>query len=280
AKLEKITLIPLNASEVTKDGVIIAPVGVKTRLTAMGIFSDHTTINFDPSKVIWKSEDEQIATVSNQGEITPKKRGKVNITVTKDGISETSKLEVTYAKIEKIIIEDDGGIETPAGREVKIPVSGIFTDGRKANMLLAQITVYPIYMGRVRYDYDVPIFTPSPFTTGKAIITARLAGMGDSLIATSTVTITPEVLERIVITPKKASVPLNGTIQLTAAGVFSDLADVPRYITNVAWDTTRYDIIALDNKGNVTPLKEGSADVIATKDSIQATATITVKPNK
>ncbi len=280
AKLEKITLIPLNASEVTKDGVIIAPVGVKTRLTAMGIFSDHTTINFDPSKVIWKSEDEQIATVSNQGEITPKKRGKVNITVTKDGISETSKLEVTYAKIEKIIIEDDGGIETPAGREVKIPVSGIFTDGRKANMLLAQITVYPIYMGLVRYDYDVPIFTPSPFTTGKAIITARLAGMGDSLIATSTVTITPEVLERIVITPKKASVPLNGTIQLTAAGVFSDLADVPRYITNVAWDTTRYDIIALDNKGNVTPLKEGSADVIATKDSIQATATITVKPNK
>ncbi|WP_196584118.1 Ig-like domain-containing protein [Aliivibrio fischeri] len=284
AKLEKITVVPLNASKVTKDGVIIAPIGIKTRLTAIGMFSDHTTINFDPSKVTWKSEDEQIATVSNQGEITPKKRGKVNITVTKDGISETSKLEVTYAKIEKIIIEDGGGIETPAGREVQIPVSAIYTDGRKIkNFPLAQITLSPQYMGRIRYGEKepntpiIPVFIPAPMLTGKVTATATIPTMDDSLSATSTITITPKALERIVITPKKASVPLNGTIQLTAKGVFSELPDVQRHITNVAWDTTRYDIIALDNKGKVTPLKEGSADVIATKDSIQATVTITVE---
>ncbi|WP_153038503.1 Ig-like domain-containing protein, partial [Aliivibrio fischeri] len=269
AKLEKIAIFPINAFGVMNDRVM-APVGKKTHLMAIGTLSDHTTLKLN-SSVTWKSEDEQIAIVSNQGEITPKKMGKINITATKDGISETLKFEVIHAKIAKIMIEPDNKIETPLGREIELTVSGILTDGRKVENLAAHVRLLPTNAATMRYEIRKPAVLV-PVTPGEATVTATV----DGHIATSTITITPEVLEKITITPEKASVTLNGTIQLTAKGVFSN-SNEPKDITNVAWDTTKYDIIALNNKGKVTSLKEGSADVIATKDSIQATATITVE---
>ncbi|WP_167753502.1 Ig-like domain-containing protein [Aliivibrio fischeri] len=269
AKLEKIAIFPINAFGVMNDRVM-APVGKKTHLMAIGTLSDHTTLKLN-SSVTWKSEDEQIAIVSNQGEITPKKMGKINITATKDGISETLKFEVIHAKIAKIMIEPDNKIETPLGREIELTVSGILTDGRKVENLAAHVRLLPTNAATMRYEIGKPAVLV-PVTPGEATVTSTV----DGHIATSTITITPEVLEKITITPEKASVTLNGTIQLTAKGVFSN-SNEPKDITNVAWDTTKYDIIALNNKGKVTSLKEGSADVIATKDSIQATATITVE---
>ncbi|WP_196597769.1 Ig-like domain-containing protein [Aliivibrio fischeri] len=276
ATLEKITIFPLNAFEV-RNNIVMAPVGKKTHLTAMGTLSDHTTLKLD-SSVTWKSEDEQIATVSNRGEITPKKMGKINITATKDGISGTLKLEVIHAKIAKIMIEPDNKIETPhnkmetpLGHEIQLTVSGILTDGRRVENLAAHVRLLPTNAATMRYEIGKPAVLV-PVALGEATVTSTV----DGHIATSTITITPEVLEKITITPNKMSVPLNTTVQLTAKGVFSN-SNKPRDITNVAWDTTRYDIIALDNKGKVTSLKEGSADVIATKDSIQSTVTITVE---
>ncbi|MUK64291.1 hypothetical protein GNP67_01370 [Aliivibrio fischeri] len=266
AKLEKITIFPLK---------VITPLGQKSDLTAVGTLSDHTTLKIN-SSVTWKSTDEQIATVSNQGEITLKKVGKVNITATKDGISGTSQLEVLPAKIAKIMIEPGNKIKTPLGREIKFTVSGILTDGRKVENLVTKVRLLPTNAATMRHEEGKPSVLV-PVAPGEATVTATV----DGHIATSTITITSEVLERITITSEEntTSVPLNKTLQLTAKGIFSN-SNKPKDITNVAWDTTKYDVIALDNKGKVTPLKEGSADVIATKDSIQATVTITVEPEK
>lgn len=272
AELKKITLFPLNAYGVTKDGGVIAPIGKKTQLKAMGTFDDHTARELDPSKVTWKSEDKQIATVSNRGEITPQKMGKINITATKDGISETLPLKVIHPKIAKIMIEPGAGdrIETPLGREVQLTVSGILTDGRKVQNLATHIRLLSTNAATMRYEIGKPAVLV-PVTPGEATVTATV----DGHIATSSITITPEVLERIIITPEKPSVPLYGTIQLTAKGVFSN-SNEPKDITNVAWDTTsRFGIVALDNKGKVTLLKDGDTNIIATKNSIQSTVTIT-----
>ncbi|WP_153028364.1 Ig-like domain-containing protein, partial [Aliivibrio fischeri] len=268
AKLEKIAIFPINAFGVMNDRVM-APVGKKTHLMAIGTLSDHTTLKLN-SSVTWKSEDEQIAIVSNQGEITPKKMGKINITATKDGISETLKFEVIHAKIAKIMIEPDNKIETPLGREIELTVSGILTDGRKVGNLATHIRLLPTNAATMRYEIGKPPVLV-PVTPGEATVTATV----DGHIATSSITITPEVLERIIITPEKPSVPLYGTIQLTAKGVFSN-SNEPKDITNVAWDTTsRFGIVALDNKGKVTLLKDGDTNIIATKNSIQSTVTIT-----
>ncbi len=267
AKLEKITIFPLK---------LMVPIGKKTHLAAIGTLSDHTTLKLN-SSITWKSEDEKIATVSNQGEITPKKIGRISITATKDGISGTSQLEVISAKIAKIMIEPTDKIETPLGREIQLTTSGILTDGRKVQNLATHIRLLPTNAATMRYEIGKPAVLV-PLALGKATVITSLEG---DKTASSTITVTPEVLERITIIPEgnTTSIPVNKTLQLTANGIFSN-SNKPKNITNVAWDTTRYDIISLNNKGKIIPLKEGSADVIATKDSIQATVTITIESEK
>lgn len=214
AVLQSVTVTPSSAS---------VALGAEVGYTAFGVYSDSSVRNIT-SQATWTSSDDSVASVSNTpgsiGLAATHATGTTDITATLNGVSGIGSLTVTGATLVSIAVTPvDSNL--PLGMQRDFVATGTYSDAStrdithevtwsSTNPTIAGVSNNPGIEGRVT----------ARSVGGPVTITARKALVGVS--GTTTVTVTPAVLQSITVTPGNQTVSPGTVIAYTATGNYSD----------------------------------------------------------
>ncbi|MDH4122143.1 MAG: Ig-like domain-containing protein [Deltaproteobacteria bacterium] len=248
AALVSIAVTPLNPS-ISK--------GLTQQMTAMGTYTDGTTVNITGS-VTWSSSNTATATVVASGLATGAAVGSVTLTATDPvggAISGSTSLTVTPAALVSIAVTP-ANPSVAAGLTQTFTATGTYTDNTQAVLTTGltwssnSTTVATVNASGVA----------TGVTTGSAVIT--VADNATTISGSSTLTVTAAVLQSITVTPANPSIPNGMTTQFTATGNYSDGSQANLTAT-VAWAGTA-GVATVNASGLATGVGVGVATVKAT----------------
>jgi len=266
----------LDSIELMTDSLFV-PTGSNCTIRAIGFFSDGTTQDIT-DLATWSSTDVAVATISNasdsKGFVHSLGGGTTQITATHMGKSVTATLTVTTATLVSITVTPVNQF-VPAGYSLSLQAIGNYSDGTTRNLnaevlwsssnpSVATISNASGTGGRV---------------TGVASGTTTVSATLPAASGTTSLTVTPEILNSIVVEPASVTVVVGGTRQATAKGYFSG-GSVLDLTTVVKWQVTPRSVASVGNasasKGLVTARKVGGATIRAKKDGKTGTAWLSV----
>ncbi len=232
-------------------------------LTATAIFSDDTSFPVTES-VTWKSEDTNIATVTNKGVLNAINSGIVEIFANKDGVTSNAvNIEVTDAIITSIQITPSAA-SLAKGQTQPLTATAIFSDD----------TSFPVTESVTWKSEDTNIAT----VTNKGVLNAINSGIVEIFankdgVASNAVNIevTDAIITSIQITPSAASLAKGQTQTLTATAIFSDDTSFP-VTESVTWKSEDTNIATVTNKGVLNAINSGIVEIFANKDGVTSNA--------
>lgn len=263
-----VTSATLVSIDVTPTNPSIAR-GTKQQFTATGIYSDN--INRDlTAEVTWSSSDTTVAVISNalgsNGLASSLATGSTTITAALGSVSGSTSLAITSAILVSIDVTPTNP-SIPKGMNQQFMATGIFSD-ETAQELTAEV---------IWSSFNTGVATISNVTgsnglatsimPGSTTITATLWGVSGSAI----LTVTPETLVSIAITPANPSVALGTTQQFSATGSYTDSStrDITKFVT---WNSSNTAVATVSNaggtKGLAIPVGVGSTIITAISGSI------------
>lgn len=251
--------------------------GLTEQFEAVGTFDDASIQNIT-NAVIWSSTNPSVASIDNidnVGQAEALLEGTTNITASFDGTPGTTQLTVTEAALVSIEINWPS-FESPQLAGIKYAATGTFTDDTtsdittqanwsSSNPLIATIT--PI--GNFSYATGT--------AAGTLTIKATLGSLSDS----GTLTITDQILDRILIEEVDPAVNTLETVTLTAIGVLDDNITAIDITEHAIWSTGDSDIATISNDlanpGEATGVSPGvTAVTIQSGDVAPFSTTLTV----
>ena len=260
-----------------KSGKVTVEQGVKIGVTSVTL--DQTDLTLDANgtakltatvkpddattkTVTWKSDNEGVATVDNEGNVTAKAAGTATITATADGKSASCKVTVK-------------GQETVPVASVELNQTTLELKAGNNTTLTATVSPESATDKTVTWTSDKPEIAAvdGGKVTAKAEGTATITAKAGDKTATCTVTVTKADVKVTQITISgKNTLNVNESTTLTV--------DVqPGDATNkaVAWTSDSPTVIKVEN-GKVTALMPGQAVIKATaQDGSNAVGTFTIK---
>jgi uncharacterized protein YjdB len=273
-------------------------VGETQAFEAIALYSDNTTQNVT-GDAGWTSSTTTVAEVTSAargggpggggpgggggGTATALAAGTTTITATWNGLSATATLTVTSAVLTSITVSP-ANASLAAGLTQNYTATGIYSDGTSRNLTnvatwvssntaIASISNAgggggPGGAGGVRGQ-------ATALEAGQVTITASDSGLS----ATATLTVTSATLTQIQVTPAVATMPLDTNQSFVATAVYSDFSTVN--VTNEAtWTSSSDTVLQVSNgmmsAGQATALKQGTATITATWNSVSGTAAVTV----
>ena len=252
-------------------------VGTTQQLTATGNYSDGSTQDLTAS-VIWSSFDPSVADVSNtagtQGALTASATGTVTISSTSGSITDNDVVVVTPAAISSITI-NPGSASIPLGTTQQFAAIATFSDGTTQDVTS---TVY-----WTAGDGSVATVSNSAPNAGLASTVAQgtvtITATAGGVSANASLLVNAAALVSIVVAPANASIPLGGSQQFTAMGVYSDQST--QHLTAiVTWDSSPGGFANISNapgtQGQAIGVAQGATTVIATQGSISGSTALTV----
>ncbi|WP_274884736.1 Ig-like domain-containing protein [Vibrio harveyi] len=228
-------------------------------LTAIAIFSDDTSFPVTDS-VTWKSEDTNIATVTNKGVLNAVNSGIVEIFASKDGVtSNVVNLEVTDAIITSIQLTPST-ITLAKGQTQPLTAIAIFSDD----------TSFPVTDSVTWKSEDANIAT----VTNKGVLNAVNSGIVEIFASKDGVTsnvlnleVTDAIITSIQLTPSTITLAKGQTQPLTAIAIFSDDTSFP-VTDSVTWKSEDTNIATVTNKGVLNAVNSGIVEIFASKDGV------------
>ena len=219
--------------------------------------------------VTWATADASIATVDANGLVTGKAvGGPVTITATSEGKSGTSAITVSATVIPVASVSvTPAAPSIPIGGNVQLTATPKDANG---NPLSGRtITWQSGASGTATVDGSGLVHGVA---AGSATITATSEGKSGS----ATVSVTPPPVAAVAVTPSSATIPANGTIQLTATP--KDANGNALSGRTVTWASSAPSIAAVNGSGFVAGLAAGTATISATSEGIVGTSAVTVQP--
>jgi uncharacterized protein YjdB len=253
--------------------------GTTVQLHATGIFLDGTAEDLT-QLVAWASADATIAEVSNssdsEGLATGVAIGSTTITATESGVTGSTTIAVTAATLTSITI-DPALPSIAKGTTIQLAAIGNFSDGTTQD-LTKSVTWKSSDEAIVHVGNAVGT---EGLVTGLAVGRAVVSAHGGAVQGSTTVSVTVARLTAITVDPAASSLAKGASVQLTATGDFTD-GTTEDLTSQVSW-TSSDDTIAeisdmLTTKGLVTGIAVGSAQITATLDGVQGSATVIVTP--
>jgi hypothetical protein len=251
-------------------------VGLGCAFTATGVFSDATTQDLT-AIVTWSSSDTAVATVSNasgaKGIATCVGGGTATITAVYSATTGSTTLTVTTGTLDSIAISPVDPL-LPSGYSIPFQAVGTYSDGFNPDITLQVVWSSSDTTKATVSNSIGSAGRATAVSPGTTTLTAALAGVS----ATTVLTVTNETLTSITVAPPTVDLPVRGTQQMTATGLFSggsilDITNqvkwsvVPRSIGTVANFTT---------KGLVTSRRVGNATIRASKGNRNDTSSLSV----
>ena len=261
-----VTAAVLTAIDIAPDGQYI-PVGGQYQLAVTGTYSDGSTQNL--TNATWSSSDPTLATVDSNGNVTGvanSNNNPVTITASYGGQTNTTTVYITDAVPESLQLTPSTA-SIAAGTTVQYSVNVVYSDGsiQPVTAGLSWLTSAPSIAG----------VNASGLATGLAPGQATVTVAYNSMTATASLTVTQATLTNIVVTPITTVVGINGNVQFTATGVFSD--NSTQDLTSQAFWTSSNAGAALISAGGVaTGISAGTTTITATYGSVNGSATLNV----
>jgi uncharacterized protein YjdB len=262
-----VTSAVLTSIDISPDGQII-PIGGQYPLTLTGTYSDNTTGPI--TNATWTSSDTTLATVDQTGNVTGVANSGANavtITATVGTLTNTTTVYVTDAAPKSLVLTP-ATASIAAGTTQLYSVSAIYSDG----------SIQPVTAG-LSWASSSPSVAGINATTGVATGLAQgqstITVTYDSMTATATLTVTAATLANIVVTPATPTVGINGNVQFTATGVFTDNStqDLTSLVT---WSSSAANVALISNSGVATGLSVGTTTISANYQGMSGSATLTV----
>ena len=262
-----VTAAVLTEIDIAPDGQYI-PVGGQYPLVLTGTFSDNTTQTL--TNATWSSSDATLASVDpNSGIVTGVANSNdnpVTITASYGGMTTTTTVYITSAVAESLQI-------TPASASI---ASGT-TQQYAVNVVYSDGSIQPVTAGLSWLSSSASIAAidsnglATGLTPGQATITVAF----DSMTATASLTVTSATLSNIVVTPVTTVVGINGNVQYTATGVFTDNS-TQDLTSQVIWSSSNASFALINAGGLASGISAGTTTITATSGSISGSATLTV----
>lgn len=248
---------------------------------AIGNFSDVFTRDIT-ADVTWSSLDETIATIRDAAPSKGRARGLaagvVTIVAQLGEVSASIDFEVTDATIAALSVSPTEATLV-SGATLTLSASGLFSDG----------TTQSLTADVVWASGDAALLTVSnelgsegqamalgPVSADTAVaVTAEFPPSAPAATATSTLTVSPTVLESLSVTAPSTTLDTLVTQQFSASGLFSDgtTSDLTAAVT---WSSGDSSIALIDSAGLATTLRVGTTSIRADLNGVSAVASLTV----
>ena len=272
--------VTLSEISITPASTSIA-LGTTQQLKATGIYSDNSKQDLTAT-VTWTSSKATVATVSSiagsEGLATSAGVGSTTITAVLDGVSGSTTLMVTAAKLVSIAVTPTNP-SIAMGSTQQFKATGIYSD--KTNQDVTATVTWSskkVSVATVSNTSGSNGLATS-VATGTTTITATM-GTVSSL---TTLTVTAAKLASIAVTPTNPSIANGTTQQLKATGTYTD-SSTQDLTTTVTWTSSKVTVATVSStagsEGLATGAATGSTTITATKGSISGSTTLTVTAAK
>jgi uncharacterized protein YjdB len=219
--------------------------------------------------VTWSSGNAAVASVSTGGLVSGvAPGGPVTITATSEGTSGSAQITVTAVPVATVTVSGGGSV-----RVYEMLRLTATTKDANGNILVGRDVTWSSSapnLATVSGSGDVT----GVATGGPVTITATSEGQSGS----ASVTVTPPAVDNVTVLPGAPSVPVGGTVTLTAT-----LRDVNDNILTgrvITWSSDNPGIATVSASGVVTGVSAaGSATITATSEGISGSARVTVTPS-
>jgi uncharacterized protein YjdB len=244
------------------------PVGGQLQLSLTGTYSDTTSQNI--SNATWSSSDPTLASVDpNTGivaGVANSNNNAVTITASYGGFTNTTTVYITDAVPESIQL-------TPATASIATGT----TQQYSVNVVYSDGSIQPVTAGLswLSSAASVAGVNSDGLVTGFTAGQTTISVFYNSMSATASLTVTPAVLTNLVVTPVTTVVGINGNVQFTATGVFSDNS-TQDVTSQVVWTSSNGSYATINASGVATGLSTGTTTITATDGTAVGMATLNV----
>jgi uncharacterized protein YjdB len=248
--------------------------GTTQQFTATGTFTDGSTQDLTTS-ASWTSGNAEVAAVSSSALGTSLATGTATITATLGGKSGSTMLTITPASVVSITVSPMSAA-IPLGLDQAFTAVGTFTDGSSQNLT-----------NSVHWSSSAPgvaTVSNAPGTNGRAtstgsgstVINATLGSVAGS----GNLTVTNVILAAIEVSPQSPSIPIGGSQQFMATGLYTD-GSTANITTSVTWASLSADVATVSNtpgtQGLTTSASSGTTMISATSGSLTASTSLAVQ---
>ena len=248
--------------------------GTTQPFTATGIFTDGSSQDLT-TLATWASGNPAVATVNSSALATSLATGTATITATLGGISGSTLLTVTSASVLSITVSP-AVTAIPLGLNQAFTAAGTFTDGSTQNVT-----------NSAHWSSSVPSVATVSNTSGSNGL-ATSTGGGNTLISATSGTVTGSanlkvtnvILAAIDISPQSPSIPIGGSQQFTATGLYTD-GSTANLTTSVTWASSSATVAMIGNssgsQGLAISAGSGTTIISATSGSLDGSTSLAVQ---
>jgi uncharacterized protein YjdB len=273
-----VTAAALVALQVSPPALSI-PRGLTRQLTATGVYSNGSTQDLTV-QATWSSTSITTASVSNapgsEGLVSAIDRGTASVTASFGGESATTEVTVTAATLQTIQV-DPPSPTISAGLSLPLSATGVYSDSSTQD-ITAQVTWSSSDPSVAAVSNTVG---SEGLVVGVTVGTSVISATLNTVVASTTVTVTPAVLQQIQVTPANTSRPKGLSLSFVATGVFSD-ATTQDLTTQVTWTSTNTVVASVSNaagqEGRALAQNVGATTIRAALGALVGTTPLTVSP--
>jgi uncharacterized protein YjdB len=237
--------------------------GASLQLVATGTYTDMSTRDLT-QLATWAAVDTSVVSLSSPGLVQALSVGATGVTATYSGISGGTIVTV----LAPVQIAISGGYQNvPRGTVQQLTAIGTFSD-----QTTRDITYFVTWRSSdtTRFTVNTPGMAKAVGTPG---LSATISASVGVVFGTTVLTVASPNLVSITVTPTFPSLPLGGSVQLTATGNYTDgtMGDLS---STVSWAVSDPTQIAVTTSGRVTRIGGGVPVVTATYVGVQGMAVI------
>lgn len=218
-------------------------------------------LDAEVSDITWEVGNESILYVTAKGDLVGVKEGTTTVKASVDGVQSTEySINVKPAQVESIEVSPELA-HVAKGTQQSYTVIASYFDGRRE----------AVTDGVSWIVHDSSVAQASGLTaiavnSGQTTLQLNFAGKS----ATTALVVTDAELIDVSVATTDSQLPLGGTGELTALGLFSDGSrqDMTNYVN---WNSTTSDVLAIEAGGKFTAQQAGSTVVSARYDGVTST---------
>ncbi|HLJ76566.1 MAG TPA: Ig-like domain-containing protein [Acidobacteriaceae bacterium] len=259
ATLVSIAVLPANP---------IVPPHTRLQMTAVGTFSDGTTVQL--TGVTWYTNTGRYASVSGSGVVRTKRSTAqaVPVYAKLNGIVGQTSLTITSMSVTSLQLAPvNPSIAT--GTTEQFQLIGLFSDG----VTTVDLTKSARWQTS---DFSAAVINRSGLATGMAAGSVTITGSYGGLTpATTTLTVSNATLQSITVAPAAQTVIIGGLQPFTATGSFSDgsTQDLTLVCT---WTSSTPTVAVVNQIGVATSVTQGTTNITATFHGVSGSGALTV----
>jgi uncharacterized protein YjdB len=252
------------------DRIVLTPSSANVQaggtVTLSALVLDATGNAMRERKVVWASENASIATVSQSGVVTGIAAGVVQIAASSGGKSANATITVTSRPVSLVRV-------TPGS--ATIAVTGSVTLQAEA-LDAAGVTVSGRPVAWSSSSETIAVVSGTGVVAGLAPGSVTITATIDGQSGTSVITVAPQPVASVSITPETATTTVGGRVIFRATPL--DAQNLPLAGRTISWTSNTPAVATVSSSGEALGLSVGTAKIKATVEGQFAEATITIEP--